>query len=318
MQGLDIAEDFFLNWGLPALQENFPDLVTQLSAGRFSGSDVLRADDQISRDHNWGPQFSLFLSGDDFDRFGKHVSVTMNAIAPATWKGYRVDGAGDKNVLVENVANWIEANIGFTSIPQSDSDWNSIVKHRQSGGTIEGRESALYYLRYGTLWLNNNVEFNRWREVLKIYPQSVQFARLAEECFRMWQYGQYNFVQRISKRDDPLTVSLCLGKFVEGVMRIMLLLYRHFTPYWKWLAHEFRQLDRAPHYVPLLEKLLTSTNRKQQSDIIQQICDDIYQELLAFGVISRQGNHEFSEHVMPLYNVQLELLEKVPWLPTII
>lgn len=318
MKGLDIAQDFFLNWGLPYLKENFPDLLGRISAGRFSGSDVLRADDNISKDHNWGPQFSLFLSHNDYEKFAEHLSATMNHNAPVKWNDYRVAGAGDKNILVENVPRWIEENVGFTSLPQSDSDWNIIVKHRQFGGTVEGRESTLYYLRYGALWLDNNIEFAHWRKSLEKYPDSVWYARLAEECFRIWQYGQYNFVQRISKRGDPLAVSLCLGNFVEGVMRILLLMYGNYTPYWKWLAHEFRQLDRASHYIPLLETLMESHDRNQQAKLVEQICDDIYQELLPIAGILGRGTHELSKYYMPLVNIQLELLEKVPWMPNII
>lgn len=310
MKGLDIAKDFFLNWGLPSLQENFPDLLERMSVGRFAGSDVLHADDDISKDHNWGPQFSVFLSPVDYEQFADQLSETMNKDAPAKWKGYWLDGAGDKNVLVENVPLWIKENIGFTALPQSDSDWNIIVNERQLSGTVEGRESALYYLRYGALWLDNNAEFTRWREVLTKYPDSVWYTRLAEECFRIWQYGQYNFVQRISKRNDPLAVSVCLGEFIEGVMRIMLLLHRNYTPYWKWLAHQFRQLERALHYATLLESLVQFNDRSQQAKIVTQICDDIYQELLSLGVISAKNEHELSEHFMPLLNAHIELLEK--------
>ncbi len=317
MKGLDVAEDFFFNWGLSNIKENFPDLLGRISVGRFSGSDVLRADDNISKDHNWGPQFSLFLSQDDYKKFAKDLSETMNKNAPVKWKGYQVAGAGDKNVLVENIPNWIEENIGFTELPQSDSDWGIIVKHRRLGGTVEGRESALYYLRYGTLWLDNNLEFAHWRKSLEKYPDSAWYARLAEECFRMWQYGQYNFIQRISKRDDPLAVSLCLGKFVEGVMRILLLLYRNYTPYWKWLAHEVRQLKRASHYVPLLDALVKSDDRVQQAKLVEQICDDIYQELCLLDVVSGYDVHSVSDYFMPLLDAQLELLEKVPWMPNI-
>lgn len=317
MKGLEIARDFFFNWGLPCLKDEYPDLLGRLAAGRFSGSDVLGADDDISKDHNWGPQFSLFLSKADFDQFGEALSALMNEKAPATWHGYRVDGAGDKNVLVECVPSWIEKHIGFETFPQADSDWNIIVRHRRSGGSVEPRESALYYLRYGALWLDNNAEFTRWRTALEKYPDSAWYARLAEECFRMWQYGQYNFIQRIAKRGDPLAVSLSLGEFVEGVMRIMLLLYRHYTPYWKWLAHEFRRLDRASHYAPLLETLVNTHDRTQQAQLVAQICDDVYQELAMAGAISDKGTHDMHIYPIHLVNAQLELLEKVPWLPTI-
>lgn len=224
VKGLKIAKDFFLNWGLPFLEKEFPDLIGRIAAGRFGGSDVIGGDDWISRDHNWGPQFSLFLSAGDYHKYAEVLSDKMNRNAPAKWQGYRVDGAGDKNVLVENVPHWIEGGIGFTALPQSDRDWGIIVRRRELGGSVEARESALYFFKHGALWLDNNKEFAQWRKALERYPEEVWFARLGEECFRLWQYGEYNFIQRIAKRGDPIAISMCLGKFAEGVMRIILLL----------------------------------------------------------------------------------------------
>ncbi len=313
VKGLEIAKDFFLNWGLPFLEREFPDLVGHMAAGRFGGSDVIGADDQISRDHNWGPQFSLFLSAEDYDNHAEALSEKMNRSAPATWKGYWVDGAGDKNVLVENVPAWIERRIGFAELPQSNRDWGIIVRRREIGGSVEARESALYFLRHGALWLDNNKEFAHWRKALEEYPEEVWFARLGEECFRLWQYGEYNFIHRIAKRGDPIAVSLCLGKFAEGVMRIMLLLERDYTPYWKWLTREFRRCERASHYAPLLESLLRSADVAKQSDLVAQICRDVHQELLLLGVISGQGIHP----TLPLFNADCELIAKATWMPAL-
>lgn len=149
MKGLAIAEDFFLNWGLPFLEAEYPDLTQRVAAGRFGGSDVLGADDKISRDHNWGPQFTLFLPEEDFSTVGEALSERMNAAAPDQWKGYWVDGAGDKNVLVRSVPRWIEQAIGFAEPPQADADWSQIVKDRAVGGFVEARESSLYFLKHG-------------------------------------------------------------------------------------------------------------------------------------------------------------------------
>lgn len=310
-KGLEIAKDFFLNWGMPYLEKEFSDLVGRIAAGRFEGSDVIGGDDWISRDHNWGPQFSLFLSAEDYNKHAEELSEKMNRSAPAKWNGYWVDGAGDKNVLVENIPHWIEENIGFASLPQSDRDWGIIVRDRRFGGSVEARESALYFFKHGALWLDNNEEFAQWRKALESYPEPAWFARLGEECFRLWQYGEYNFIQRIAKRGDPIAISMCLGEFAEGVMRIMLLLERDYTPYWKWLTHEFRRLERASQYVPLLESLLSSADVAEQSDLVAQICHDVHQDLLSLGVISGRGVHE----TLPLFNADQELMAKATWMP---
>lgn len=48
MKGLTVAKDFFLNWGLPFLETEYLDITKRLAAGRFQGSDVIGADDEIS------------------------------------------------------------------------------------------------------------------------------------------------------------------------------------------------------------------------------------------------------------------------------
>ena len=70
-----------------------------------------------------------------------------------------------------------------------------------------------------------------WREALHDYPRAVLRKRLAEETFRVWHHGEYNFVQRMARRRDPVAVAVCLGEFLTGVMRIVLLLDRDYAPW---------------------------------------------------------------------------------------
>ena len=134
MNGLEIAHDFYTAWGKEYLEKSFPELVKRVAIGRIFGSDVIGADDEISKDHNWGPQFTIFLSGEDYVEQGEKLSEVMNAGAQNPWKGYRLDGAGDKSVEVESIPNWIETWIGFSEKPSRDEDWDIIVKERIDGG----------------------------------------------------------------------------------------------------------------------------------------------------------------------------------------
>lgn len=82
MKGLEIAKDFYTEWGKDYLEKSFPDLVKRVAIGRIFGSDVIGADDAISKDHNWGPQFTIFLSAEDYAAHGEQVAQVMNAAAP--------------------------------------------------------------------------------------------------------------------------------------------------------------------------------------------------------------------------------------------
>ena len=84
MKGLVIARDFFDSWGHLFLRSYSPDVAGRIAAGRILGSDVLGGDDEISRDHDWGPQFDLVLTTDDFTSQGEQISEAMNAPAPVS------------------------------------------------------------------------------------------------------------------------------------------------------------------------------------------------------------------------------------------
>jgi hypothetical protein len=293
MKGLTIAHDFFFSWGYPFLQSNFPDLARRIAAGRILGSDVLGGDDEISRDHDWGPQFDLFLSADDYASFGDQLSQAMNAAAPNPWNGYRLAGAGDRSVRLESIPGWFNKYLKLERFPATPADWPPF-----------SLESTLYFLRHGEIWVDATGEFGKWRTALHEYPEELLRARLAEECFRVWHYGEYNFVQRMARRRDPIAISICLGEFVTGVMRIVLLMTRDFTPYWKWLPFEFRKRMEAQPYVSLLDELLSTRSIERQIEIVQSLCALVHRQLLDGGWVTGRGSNPY---ILPLLNDKIEL-----------
>lgn len=156
MKGLEIARDFFFSWARPFLIAQFPDLADRVAAGRLSGSDVLGGDDEISRDHNWGPQFDLFLPAAGYAAFGEEVSRAMNEAAPNPWKGYRLDGAGDKSVQVHSAPEWFRKHLKLARFPLAAEDWPPT-----------SLESTLYFLRHGEIWMDGSGELSKWRSALQ-------------------------------------------------------------------------------------------------------------------------------------------------------
>lgn len=293
MKGLDVAHDFFVSWGQPFLAARFPELATRIAAGRLLGSDVLGSDDELSRDHDWGPQFDLFLSASDHAAHGEELSRAMNEAAPNPWKGYKLAGAGDRSVRAHSIPEWIRTHLTFTRLPRSPADWPRL-----------SHESLLYFFRHGALWIDGTGELTEWRSALHQYPDEVLRARLAEECFRVWQHGEYNFVQRVARRGDPLAIAVCLGEFVTGVMRIVLLMSRDFTPFWKWLPFEFRKRPEAEAYTPLLDELVSSRAIERQVAIVQSVCGLVHRQLVGGGWVTGVGANPY---LLPLLNDKLEL-----------
>jgi hypothetical protein len=295
MKGLEVAESFFREWGLPYLTREHPGIVARMAAGRIFGSDVLGADDEISRDHNWGPQFFLFLSEGDFAEHGARLEQELNAAAPNPWRGFRLAGAEDQSVCVVSIPQWLRSRFGLSQVPSNLAAWTGLD------------ESDLYFLKHGAIWMDGTGEFTTWRAALSCYPEPIRLTRLAEECFRVWHHGEYNFVQRMARRQDPLSIALCLGQFVDGVMRMTLLLNSDYSPYWKWLAYEFRKQQMATELAPLMEVLLASGDVPQQIALVNEICARIRERLLKRGVITGAGDKPY---LLPLLNARDELQER--------
>ncbi|MGC2491967.1 DUF4037 domain-containing protein [Candidatus Binatus sp.] len=268
-------------------------MANRVAAGRLLGSDVLGGDDEVSRDHNWGPEFVLFLSATDYAEFGEQLSRSMNAAAPNAWNGYRLAGGGAKSVHVESIPDWFRKYLKLSQYPTCAADWPATRE-----------ESTLYFVRHGEVWIDGTGELSAWRSALHEYPEELLRQRLAEECFRIWQHGEYNFVQRMARRRDPLAIAICLGEFVTGVMRITLLMGRDFTPFWKWLAFEFRKRPEAADYVQMLEELVSIQMIERQVKIVQRICSAVHQQLLEGGWVTGKGGNP---DLLPLLNDRLEL-----------
>ena len=143
-----------------------------------------------------------------------------------------------------------------------------------------------------------------WRKELYFWPEYAFITRLADECFRVWHHGEYNFPRRMVTGRDPLAISICIGEFVSGVMRIVFLLNSDYSPYWKWLSHEFRKQPGSEVYLPLLEQLVESHDIDKQSQLILEICSKVHSQLLSSGhVTGRRGKF----HLLPLLQDYYEL-----------
>lgn len=62
IRGLELSERFFGEYGLPMLQEQFPQYMDMIAAGvAGEGSDCFGFDDAISRDHDFEAGFCLWI-----------------------------------------------------------------------------------------------------------------------------------------------------------------------------------------------------------------------------------------------------------------
>ena len=269
MTGLEMSRSFFVEWGLPFLEQHFPSISERVAAGTWRGSHSIGADDALSSDHGWGAQFTLLLTEVDFQSIAESLEQALHKNAPTVWKGSPTPS--DIDITVTSIDRFFQDWVGFSMPPLDLSRW--LDGFHFHFGT---RETELYMIRHGHIFYDPLGEFTARRDLFAKYPSGVRLRRISQELLNVWHYGQYNFVDRLSKRNDPVANCMALGHFTEGVMRVCMLLDDDYTVYWKWLAFEFRKHRVAQALVPLLTALTTSTDVSRQVDLVNEICDFIH------------------------------------------
>lgn len=87
--GLSLSLEFFTE-SKPLLQDYIPDVMGQAAFGLVGeGSECFGFDDEISRDHDWGAAFCLWLPREKLRSCKERIESALSKL-PGTFKGYSV------------------------------------------------------------------------------------------------------------------------------------------------------------------------------------------------------------------------------------
>ena len=275
MKGLEIAELFFNRFGLPTIKEHFPEMVHLVSAGLIGrGSEVIEADDELSRDHGWGPRFCLFLTEDDFLDVGQEVETQLNELRPPVFEGVNLSRHRTDPITVSTVDQCFRELTGLPRPPGSTREW------------AFANENGLCFAQAGRIFYDPLGELTARKEAFEkaYYPEAIWLWRIASKLFQLWHYGSYNVCDRLAVRGDGVAALVGQGYFVEAAMQLAFLLNRRFAPYWKWLHWAFVRLPSlAGELEPMLVELESSSRLMDRAERIEAICE-FYR-----GVLCDQG-----------------------------
>ena len=227
MKGLELAERYWREAGAPAMEAACPALAGRLAAGLVGeGSECLGFDDEVSRDHDWGPGFCLWLTQEDFAAHGDALQAAYAAL-PRTFLGFsrlRESEHSQGRVGVFPVNGFYARFLGPGGPPRTPLQWLAVS------------DQALSVCTNGRVFRDGPGEFTRVRtELLAYYPEDVRRKRLAAQCAGAAQAGQYNH-PRCLRRGDRVAALRALGDFIDHAQAAVFLLNRRYRPYYKW-AH---------------------------------------------------------------------------------
>lgn len=234
MKGLELSEKYYRAYGENMLNEQFPEIADQAAAGLVGyGSECLGFDDEISRDHDYGPSFCIWLPRETYEQYGREMQAAYDAL-PKEFMGFdgRVEEAqGKGRVGILCLEDFYQELLGRDSTPESAQEWFAIP------------ESALCTAVNGKVFEDRLGRFTKIREaLLAYYPEEVWRKKLAESLARAAQAGQYNYA-RAMKRGERIAAEISLTEFVKEAMQIVYLLNKKYAPFYKWMHRGLRELS---------------------------------------------------------------------------
>jgi hypothetical protein len=292
MKGLDLAEAFYDEIGAPMIKENFGKYVQRIAAGFAGpGSECFGFDDEISRDHDWGPGFCLWLTAEDHARIGVSLQEEYEHL-PRTFRGFgpRIASPGEEGrVGVQETTSFYRTYTGLGHVPDSFREWLSIPEH------------ALAVCVNGKVFDDPYGQFTRWRRALQsFYPEDVRLKKIASRCITIAQSGQYNY-ERSLKRSDLYAIRYAETKFCADVISLLFLLNHRYTPFYKWMHRAVRELPLLGESMyDRIALLLAEIDSRRKLEIIEEICAILIEELKEEGLSSASSDflldHAHSVH----------------------
>lgn len=272
MKGLELSRLYYEQIGRPALEDHFPDLLPQMAFGLAGeGSECFGFDDELSRDHDWGPGFCIWLNRPDYEEFGVQVQTVYEAL-PGEWAGHPArretpEGRGRIGVLC--IQDWYTRYTGAPEGPRTLEEWRRVpgafLATAANGAVFSDPLGRFTAVR---------------RRLLEEFPEDLRLKRLANRAAVMAQAGQYNY-PRCVKRGETVAAGLALAEFARAAMSMGYLLNRRYAPFYKWMHRGLLDLPKLPRLYEQMKALYQTG--KPAEEVIEGVC------LNAAAELRRQG-----------------------------
>ena len=272
MTGLELSRIFWEVHGRPAFEVQLPELLPRMAVGLAGeGSECFGFDDDISRDHDWGAGFCIWLTQEDFDALGSQVQKIYERL-PSTRSG------GLERVGCLSIQNWYHRYTGSPTGPESFAQWRAVP------------EAFLATAVNGEVFHDPLGKFSEIRnKLLHFYPEDVRLKKIAGRAATMAQAGQYNY-PRCLRRNEPVAAQLALAEFTKAACSMTYLLNRRYAPFYKWLHRGLQNVPILPEMYGMVKELSLLPDGKNRLELLEGICRHIAAELSRQGLSSTSND----------------------------
>lgn len=310
--GMELSRRYYEEYGRSMIEEKFPDYVNKIAVGLVGeGSDCFGFDDMVSRDHDYGPGFCMWVTKDIYEKIGVELQREYDLL-PEEFLGYEKKktivtpgGQTVRRVGVFLIEDFYLNVIGRREVPTTWEEWMYLEDHQLATATN------------GCVFKDQEGLFTQFRkELLEYYPEEVRIKKIAFEVAGMAQSGQYN-VPRMWKRGEKVAAFLALSEFIKHSMSVVFLLEREYAPYYKWMYHKMCQLPLGKRIASQLESLLDfandgeamGQNYEKKIQNIEEIATIIREELV-FQELTVGTDEYLDNHTMYILGTQIRIKKK--------
>ena len=286
----------------------FPELENIFAAGLVGrGSECFGFDDEISRDHDFGPSFCIWLPEEVYNKYGKKVQEAYDAM-PREFMGFpgRVEqesGSGRVGVLC--IEDFYYGLLGIDHVPVSNEEWMMLkdenLASATNGEVFEDRLGLFTTIREG---------------FLSYYPEDVRIKKITARMARAARAGQYNYA-RAMRRGERVAAEIALHTFMKEIMELVYLLNRRYAPFDKWIHRGMKTLPvcfEIGDMINLFYQVKEPESEWERVLIIEAICNIIVQELQAQGLSGLEDNFLQSHLYELTEKIQDEKIRKLQFL----
>lgn len=238
MTGMELAKAYYETYGKRMIAEEFPRYENRIAVGLAGeGSECFGFDDAISRDHDFGPSFCMWLTKEDYQEIGPQLRRAYLSL-PRDFYGYpprKEEPFGGERVGVLCIDDFFRRQIGRGDAEFTMTGWLFVP------------ETRLATVTNGQVFTDPLGRFSAIRtKLLNYYPNDVRLKKMASRAAIMGQAGQYNYA-RCMRRGETVAAQHALNEFIINTISMVFLLNKRYMPYYKWM-------HRAMLDLPLLGK----------------------------------------------------------------
>ncbi|WP_434711903.1 DUF4037 domain-containing protein [Rhizobium sp. YTUHZ045] len=272
MQGIELSRRFYADVVRPWLAQTAPELAHSAALIGY-GSELLGLDDEVSRDHNWGPRVHIFLSIEKFNDHARRLVGEFTKVAPDSYLGEPIGWRSRPHPPADGpeAAGTIEHGLEFHTLEAKLEEHFAVrsIENLTSVQWLGFAEQKLLAFTAGAIFRDDDGRLQNARERLAYFPHDVWLYKIACQWRRIAE--EQAFVGRAGQVGDDLGSRVIASRLIRDVMRMGFLLERRYAPYAKWLGSAFAKLSISDRLMPHLERAILASEWKGRGDALASV-----------------------------------------------